>query len=196
MIAGKFIISLDFELMWGVRDKRSLTNYGENIITVWQVLPEMIKLFEKYSVKATFATVGFLFATSKDDLLKNTPNHCPQYNDENLSPYNGYFDNINESNYKYHFASELISLIKNYPNQEIATHTFSHYYCLEPGQNKDEFLSDIKAAIQIARRSGIDLKSLVFPRNQFNDEYLEITPVDVRLRKKYLTEAGRKKNSK
>lgn len=173
-MAGKFVISLDFELMWGVRDKRSLDDYGENILGVWQVLPQMIDSFEKYNVKATFATVGFLFATSKDDLLHFCPEKFPEYNDLNLSPYNGYFNTVNESNYKFHFASELIDLIKRYPNQEIATHTFSHYYCLERGQNQENFKQDILAAIQIAKQKEIEIKSLVFPRNQFNDEYLEV----------------------
>lgn len=173
-MAGKFVISLDFELMWGVRDKRSLEDYGENILGVWQVLPLMIELFEKYNIKATFATVGFLFATSKDDLLKFCPEKSPEYKDLNLSPYNGYLNKVNDSNYKYHFASELIDLIRSYPNQEIATHTFSHYYCLEPGQNQDNFEQDILAAIQIAERKDIQIKSLVFPRNQFNDDYLEV----------------------
>jgi len=173
-MAGKFVISLDFELMWGVRDKRSHEDYGENLLGVWQVLPLMIELFEKFNVKATFATVGFLFGNSKEELIKLFPKRYPHYLDSNLSPYNGHFDLISELNSKVHFAPELIELIKKYPKQEIGTHTFSHYYCLEPGQNKEEFEQDIMAAVEIAKRYNVDIKSLVFPRNQFNDEYIEV----------------------
>jgi peptidoglycan/xylan/chitin deacetylase (PgdA/CDA1 family) len=173
-MAGKFIISLDFELFWGVRDKKSLEEYSMNILGVWEVLPIMINLFEKYNVKATFATVGFLFLVSKEELIKLIPKRYPHYLDSNLSPYNGHFDLISEFNSKLHFAPELIALIKKYPTQEIATHTFSHYYCLEPGQSKEEFEHDIVAAVETAKRDSIDIKSLVFPRNQFNDEYLEV----------------------
>ena len=28
---GKFVISLDFELMWGVRDIETVESYGENL---------------------------------------------------------------------------------------------------------------------------------------------------------------------
>jgi hypothetical protein len=31
---GAFVISLDFELFWGVRDKRTISGYGPNILGV------------------------------------------------------------------------------------------------------------------------------------------------------------------
>ncbi|WP_299523357.1 polysaccharide deacetylase family protein [Winogradskyella sp.] len=173
---GKFIISLDFELLWGVRDLQTTDTYGENILGVWEALPKMLKAFEKNGVKATWATVGFLFASSKKELLNYCPTNRPSYLVKNLSPYNGHFDQLEEEEEqdKYHFASKLIKLIRKYPNQEIATHTFSHYYCLERGQTKEEFNDDTLAAIKIANKDDIEIKSLVFPRNQFNNEYLEI----------------------
>lgn len=176
MTNGKFVISLDFELMWGVRDKKDKTNYGEHIKGVHNVIPRLLVIFKKYKIKATFSTVGLLFFESKKELLSNLPDLKPQYNDPNLSPYNGYFD-ILENDYKmdiYHFAPNLIKEIQKYPEQEIGTHTFSHYYCLEPGQTIDTFKADIETAISVARKNNIQLTSLVFPRNQFNDDYLKI----------------------
>ena len=32
---GKFVISLDFELQWGVFDKETLDSYKTNIISLW-----------------------------------------------------------------------------------------------------------------------------------------------------------------
>ncbi len=173
---GKFIVSLDFELFWGMRDKISIEKYGDNILGVWEALPKMLETFEKKGIKATFATVGFLFASSKAELVNFCPTNKPKYTDENLSPYNGHFDLVGDSEEtdKYHFASKLINLINSYPHQEIATHTFSHYYCLENGQEKQNFEEDTIAAIEIAKKSNVDIKSLVFPRNQFNNEYLKV----------------------
>ena len=173
---GKFVISLDFELLWGVRDKETPDTYGRNLMGVWKAIPEMLETFEKHKVKGTWATVGFLFASSKNELLNYCPVNKPNYINKNLSPYNGHFELLQETEEKdkYHFASQLIDLILKYPEQEIATHTFSHYYCLERGQTKEDFKSDTEAAIEIAKKKKINIKSLVFPRNQFNDEYLEI----------------------
>ena len=47
MKTGKFVISLDFELMWGVRDKRTINDYGQNILNVHQVIPQTLELFRK-----------------------------------------------------------------------------------------------------------------------------------------------------
>lgn len=176
MTNGKFIISLDFELMWGVRDKRTMESYGANIKGVHQVIPQLLRTFSNHQVKATFSTVGFLFFETKKDLVKSLPAEKPGYKNSNLSPYNGHFEMVGEDylHDKFHFGYELINEIKKYPEQEIGTHTFSHFYCLEPGQTIDEFRADLKCAIAAAQMHNIQLSSLVFPRNQFNDAYLKV----------------------
>lgn len=173
---GKFVISLDFELLWGMRDVLTIEDYGENIKGVWKVIPGLLKLLEEFDVAVTFATVGFLFASSKAELLEFSPDIKPRYLDPNLSPYNGHFDLVKDSEEedKYHFASGLIDMIRQYPKHEIATHTFSHYYCNSPGQTLEDFRRDIRAAVTIAARDGVQLKSLVFPRNMFNQEYIRV----------------------
>lgn len=96
--------------------------------------------------------------------------------DENLSPYNGYLDTIG-NNYRedpYHYGYQLIKEIQKYPNQEIGTHTFCHYYCLESNQTIDQFKIDLLTAINVANLYGIKLTSLIFPRNQFNENYLKV----------------------
>jgi hypothetical protein len=176
MTNGKFVISLDFELMWGVRDKKTKKTYGENILGVHKVIPGLLEIFKKYQIKATFSTVGFLFFETKDELMANIPFLKPLYKDQNLSPYNGYYETLGDDykSDKYHFAPNLIREIQKYPGQEVGTHTFSHYYCLEQGQTIEAFREDIKSAISIAKKYNINLTSLVFPRNQFNEEYLNV----------------------
>lgn len=173
---GKFVISLDFELMWGVRDKRTVKDYGENIAGVHKVIPELLVIFDKYKINATFSTVGLLFFETKQELLTNLPNTIPLYKKQNLSPYNGHFEHLGDNfeNDKYHYAPVLIKNILECPEHEIGTHTFSHYYCLEQGQTLESFRADIENAILIAKKHGITLTSLVFPRNQFNEDYLKV----------------------
>jgi peptidoglycan/xylan/chitin deacetylase (PgdA/CDA1 family) len=171
---GRFIISLDFELYWGVRDKRTLESYRENLLGVYKVIPELLKLFNKYDIHATWATVGFLFFESLEQLKKSLPENIPEYKIENLSPYKyiNKIEDIDDDNQKFHFALPLIQLIKENKNQEIASHTFSHYYCLEDGQTMESFKEDIELSIKYARKHNIEIKSLVFPRNQYNEEYI------------------------
>jgi hypothetical protein len=174
---GKFVISLDFELMWGVRDHATPESYGTNIRGVHEALPTLLQVFTDYKIHGTFSTVGFLFFGNKTELLNNIPAIKPDYTDKNLSPYeHDYLQKLGESypDDPYHYGSHLIELIQNTPDQEIGTHTFSHYYCLEPGQNYDAFNADMKAAVKAAALRGVELKSIIFPRNQINREYLKI----------------------
>lgn len=173
---GYFIISLDFELIWGIFDIKKMTAYKKNIEAVHEVIPELLKVFSKYNINATFATVGLLFHRSKEDFLSNIPEKTPNYFNKTLSPYKNEFNNLG-SDYAsdpYHYGAHLIDLIRSYPNHEIATHTYSHYYCLEEGQTIDEFEEDLLLAKKIALQHDIELYSLIFPRNQFNNQYLSI----------------------
>lgn len=176
METGQFVISLDFELLWGVRDKKTISEYGENIKGVHLVIPRLLSMFKNYNIRATFSVVGFLFFETKEDLIANLPKNLPEYTNSNFSPYKGHFDLVGE-NYLvdlYHFAPLLIDEIKKYPEQEIGSHSFSHYYCLESGQTIRDFEDDLNSAIRLAKSKDINLTSFVFPRNQFNDDYLKV----------------------
>lgn len=171
---GKFVISLDFELFWGIRDKRSLEDYSDNLLGVWDVIPELLDLFDTYKVRATWATVGFLFADSFEELHNYYPDSCPDYVDRSLNPYLEDTEFIQSFDPRYFFAKDLLNEIVVRGSHEIASHSFSHYYCLEPGQELRDFKADLAAAINIAGFFGVELKSFVFPRNQTNDDYLDV----------------------
>jgi hypothetical protein len=175
MITGKLVISLDFEIYWGVRDAVKLTEYKAQLFGVQKVIPLLLEMFAKYHINATFATVGFLFFNNKKDLINNLPEKKPQYLNSKLSPYSDHFNLLGENEEKdpFHFGSKLVQQIKD-AGQEIGSHTFSHYYCLEKGQTTEEFVCDLSAAKNIAAKNEIVLKSFVFPRNQYNKAYLDI----------------------
>ncbi|MBL0145291.1 MAG: polysaccharide deacetylase family protein [Chitinophagaceae bacterium] len=170
---GNFVISLDFEIYWGVWDVVKLENYSNHLHGVRQVIPGLLNLFSKYNIEATFATVGFLFFENKEQLLQNIPKEKPSYTNKKISPYESHLHLVgnNEADDPVHFAPTLLKLIKE-AKQEVGCHTFSHYYCLEDGQTVEEFRQDLQAAKAIAKQLGVELKSFIFPRNQYNETYL------------------------
>lgn len=193
---GIFTISLDFELHWGGFEKWPLKvssfkfqgsrkgyfpvekhDYTNYFLNTRQVIPEMLKLFAEYEVHVTWATVGMLFHPTREQLLQYTPDLKPAYAEKKLSAYT-YIDEQgigqDETSDPFHFAPSLIQQIADTPNQELASHSFAHYYCNEPGQTIEQFRADLKAAQRSALLFGRELKSLVFPRNQFNDQYLRV----------------------
>jgi hypothetical protein len=172
---GTFIVSLDFELHWGVRDVKTVEQYRENLIGVRRAIPAMLATFAEYDIHATWATVGFLFFSGRSELLRALPTERPQYDDARLSPYARIGDlGQDENEDPFHFARSLLEQIRSSPKQEIGTHTLSHYYCLEPNQNIAAFRADLEAAMAAAADFGIVLKSIVFPRNQYNEAHLRV----------------------
>lgn len=169
---GALVISLDFELHWGIRDVHPGDggSYRENLLGARAAIPRVLDLFEEHGVAATWATVGFLFAESREELEEFRPRILPAYTDRALFPYDEPVGR-DEDDDPLHYAPGLIEAIRRRPGQEIGTHTYSHYYCLEPGQDRAAFQEDLRSAVAIARRRGIEVRSLVFPRNQLNPEY-------------------------
>jgi peptidoglycan/xylan/chitin deacetylase (PgdA/CDA1 family) len=170
-----FVISLDFELIWGVRDKPFVGDYRKNILGVRQAVPAMLKMFREHGVHATWAAVGLLLFDNKKNLLDHLPQSRPQYANRALDPYLDLPEiGASEAADPYHYGLSLAQRILETDGMELGTHTFSHYYCLERGQSEADFEADLAAAIAATQRLGTSPRSLVFPRNQFNPDYLRL----------------------
>lgn len=173
---GALVISLDFELAWGVFDTLPPDGgYRKNLLGAREAIPRILDVFEQYDVAATWATVGFLFAESRDELEHFAPEVRPTYLNKKLDPYSVPLGR-NERESPLQYAPSLIAEVASRRRQEVASHTFSHYYCLEEGQTLDQFEADTASAVEIARSRGIALRSMVFPRNQIRDDYLMSLP--------------------
>lgn len=166
------MISLDFELHWGVRDFTPADGpYSRNLLGARSAVPRMLTLFEQFGIAATWATLGFLFARDRAELTDFFPVLRPQYKNPRFDPYHEKIGR-NEDEDPLHFGRSLLDRIRETPRQEIGSHTFSHYFCLEEGQDAKSFRADLDSARRIASATmGIPLKSLVLPKNQFNPEY-------------------------
>jgi len=171
-----FVISLDFELHWGCFESRGLLEQDQLYFqNTRNVIPRKLDLVASEDIHVTWAAVGMLYNRNQEEWQNNKPTEIPAYDNAAVSSYewinrNGFYSLEDP----YHFAPHLINKIKQTPHQEIGTHTYSHYYCLEPGQTAEQFRLDLETACRLAEAQNIQLRSLVFPRNQFNQEYLTI----------------------
>ena len=59
------MVSIDFELYWGVARQTSLEAYKASLPGARHIIPRLLELFGPYGVRATWATVGFLFFDEK-----------------------------------------------------------------------------------------------------------------------------------
>jgi len=172
---GHFIISLDFELFWGVSETRTIDSYKENLSHTREVAERLLIMFSEYDIEATWASVGFLFFANKKELGAYVTNYkeVPVYAKGNLNNFE-IISEINEQDSDFYFAKDLIQKIKHTRGQEVATHTLSHLYTLETGITNKDFLDDLKSAIAVAKDENIEIKSIVFPRNQYNDKIISV----------------------
>ena len=171
---GIFTISLDLELYWGVRDSRSFGEYEANLCGEREAISGILELFEAHGVHATWATLGFLFFKNIEELQQHLPRVLPDYQRQQLSSYRYIDEHLWGGDDVFHFAPDTVEQIRLSSGQEIGTHTFSHYYCLEEGQTIESFRADLQAAVDVAKAHNIPIASLVFPRNQGNSDYLDV----------------------
>lgn len=168
------VISLDFEMFWGVTDSKTIENYGKNIEGVWQAIPAMLKLFKKYDVHATWATVGMLMCKDFKQWSDLRPSVMPTYPRESCSTYS--FSKLASELPKLFFAPSLVEQIIATNGQELASHTYSHFYCGEENATVEQFAADLDCVKWIFGEYGVKPTSLVFPRNQIRvrNEYLKV----------------------
>ena len=174
MSPGMFVVSLDLELLWGMFDVATKERYGARILGEHTVIPRMLDLFTRYGIHATWAVVGMLAAPDRVSLARLLPAIRPRYDHVQFSSY-GHLESgvvgVDETDDPYHFGASLVARIREVPNQEVACHTFSHYYCLEEGAGADCFRADLVAW---ERALGERARSIVFPRNQYDTAHLAV----------------------
>jgi peptidoglycan/xylan/chitin deacetylase (PgdA/CDA1 family) len=161
------VISLDFELRWGVHDVYGLDidGYRENLENVHEVVPKLLKLFEDRNICATWATVGALGCKNWDEYFDRAP-QPPNYNNPSFKINQQYAEMDPDGNL--HFAPDLLQKIHETPGQELGTHTFSHIFMRERGMTANDVESDLSAVNKLWKDRGYSSpKSLVFPRNQY-----------------------------
>ena len=171
---SKLVISLDFELFWGVADSRTIEGYRRNIEGVREAIPKILALFQNYGVHATWATVGMLMCRNHAQWREIRPSILPGYKRQQCSTYA--LDLVARQHPNLFFARPLVEQILSTPGQELGCHTYSHFYCDEEGATPEQFAADLACARHVASDLGINYRSLVLPRNQVRQEFIDVLP--------------------
>ena len=81
---GTLVISLDFELHWGLREIFPVDHVRSRLLGARAAIPQMLEMFVDRGIRATWATVGLLFCESRDEAIARLPALLPQYDDPKL----------------------------------------------------------------------------------------------------------------
>jgi hypothetical protein len=165
-VTATVVISLDFELRWGMADLlgADVAAYRDNLLGVREVVPRLLECFARRQVRATWATVAAVALESWEEYRALAP-PVPLYLDRNHAPPDG-LEQLDPRG-ELHFAPELVKLVAQAPGQELASHSFSHFFFGEAGFVRRDAEADAAAvAALFSRKFGRRPRSFVFPRNQ------------------------------
>jgi hypothetical protein len=174
MNKGRFVISLDFEMFWGVCDAQTVAAYGQNVLGEWQAVPRLLTLFRQHGIRVTWATVGMLMCRDFAQWRAIRPAVLPGYLRADCSPYAK--EEMAREHPRLFFARPLVERILATPGQELGSHTYSHFYCREPGATPEQFAADLQCAQDVAAELGTQCRTLVLPRNQVVQDFLAVLP--------------------
>jgi len=159
---GIFTISLDFELIWGTRDKYGVEKFEKACrIEREVVIDRLLKLFEEFQFPATWCIVGHLMldhCNGHKDIVPPQHSWCKDW--FGLDPCS------DEGSAPLFYAKSLVQKIRQCPvQQEIGSHTFSHAIFGDPGCSPETARTELQACVRAASDLGIEMQSFVFARN-------------------------------
>jgi hypothetical protein len=162
-----FTISIDTELAWGSFDRNGLRKYDKEYAQEREIIRDLLVLFEKYRIKATWAIVGHLFLHQCAQKGPNSHNHVlqPQYSwyPEGWLSHDPFSDVDKDP---FFYAPDIVdAILASSQKHEIASHTFSHAILGDPECSGDVARSQLVECRRLAEEKGVRLHSVVFPRN-------------------------------
>ncbi|WP_435346445.1 polysaccharide deacetylase family protein [Haloarchaeobius sp. HRN-SO-5] len=166
---GSVVVSVDAELGWGFHDQRSppsdRARAGRN---GWR---RLLDLFDEHEIPATWAVVGHLFLSSCDRRHREIPAPMGWFHSEQ----NGLL-----ADPELRYAPELVGATVNADvDHDVGIHTFSHVQFGSLETSTALARAEVDAAVEVARRAGIDPVSFVFPRNDIGHlDVLAESPIE------------------
>jgi peptidoglycan/xylan/chitin deacetylase (PgdA/CDA1 family) len=166
---GAFVLSLDFELIWGTMDRRGPEAFRRACERERsEVFEPLLALLEEFEIPATWCVLGHLMLDScapvdgrkHPEIVR--PTHAWVSGD--------WFDNdpcTDEQRDPVFYGRSLVeTLLQARVEQEVGCHGFSHVIFGDPGCSRETAESEIQACVRAARTLGITPRSFAFPRNQ------------------------------
>jgi peptidoglycan/xylan/chitin deacetylase (PgdA/CDA1 family) len=161
---GAFVMSIDTELAWGEAHRRDGSQGRHHFDAERQVIDEMLVLFARYEIAATWAVVGHLFLDAcHDDGRGAHPELVPPAYDADWLAVDP-CSTIEAAPHWY--GRDIVDAILRCPvPQEIGSHSFSHVIVGDPACTPAVFASELRAAAAVADDRSVELRSFVYPRN-------------------------------
>lgn len=161
------MFSLDTELAWGSVHRGGYAGRERDFERTRPVIGQLLGLFERYRIRATWAVVGHLFLErcSPVDGVKHPevvrPDHARGADD-----WFGRDPCTCLAGDPFWYGPDIVEMIRSCSvPQEIGCHNFSHMIVGDPGCSREAFSSELAASRDAASAHGVGMRSFVYPRN-------------------------------
>ncbi|HAQ21325.1 MAG TPA: hypothetical protein DCR40_19150 [Prolixibacteraceae bacterium] len=173
MKKGKLVISIDYEMLWGLTDSNISASRYIELKQVPEVVTHLLNLFKKYEIHATWASVGALTYNNLDEMKKEMTNICRNLLLNQRSNYYLLCEKKLNGNEQTLFDPESFSKIEQTPFQQIECHSFLHIF--SDFTSVELFKTDTCLHINRLKKLGFKTPEFyVFPRNQSTLPFLNI----------------------
>jgi peptidoglycan/xylan/chitin deacetylase (PgdA/CDA1 family) len=172
---GVFTISLDFELLWGSFDsgkhRKFIAHFARNggaFETTRSIVDRLLRLFQTYDVRVTWATLGHLFLDRCEmrDGIKHPDMPRPAHAWFTDDWYK-YDPSRNLEVEPLWYGRDMVeSILAARPRHEIGSHSFSHVIFSDRGCTREVADAEVRKCVDLAGSFDLELSSFVFPRNQ------------------------------
>jgi len=161
---GTVVISVDAELAWGFHDLKSIPRKRiENARSGWH---HLLQVFSRFKIPATWAIVDHLFLNYCDGAHSGHPS-LPDWFRRDPG------GTLSEDQTWY--GPDLIEAVRTSDvDHEIGSHTFSHVEFGRGDVTEEIAAAELQRSVELAAAEGLELDSLVFPRN--NVGHLDLLP--------------------
>ena len=165
---GYFVFSLDTELAWGTFDLGDLERYRDQYMRTREQIRRLLDLLDRYRIPTTWAFVGHL-------LLDRCERRDGMTHEDVLRPRHTWFAEdwhaLDPGTDVYRdplwYGSDILkAVLAAETRHEIASHTFSHVIVGDAACTREIARSQLLKCRELHERRGLELKSVVFPRNQ------------------------------
>lgn len=162
---GSFVLSLDFELIWGTLDLFGPEGFRSACVLERRtIVSDLLKLLDEYEIPATWCTVGHLFLDRCDGKHADRVRAKHAWHPEDWFRHDPGGDEGPDSIFLGRALVEKVLACRT--KQEIGFHSFSHMIWGDSGFSREAAESEIDGCYEAASWLGFKPASFVFPRNK------------------------------
>lgn len=162
-MTGTFVLSLDTEVAWGTFTWGGTTFYRRHFDDYRPNVRRFIALMDEYRIPATWAFVGHLMLDECDGNHPEAP--APEFSWYGR-PWYETDPGTDAVRDPWWYAPDVLDRVLAMKTpQEIGTHTFSHVFLNDPAVTPEMARAQIAASVDVAKKRGLTIESLVFPRD-------------------------------